>query len=299
VSRPVLSRAAGVTLAEALVALALLAVGLVVALGVFGRARASFDLAENRAECQQAVRSAFRRLVREVRAAGLRVNPDGDPGRPDEAVEAAFDTAVVLRADLDARDPARRSVPEATLAGGRFDTVDTGNDEIVAYVLAKPDRSSPGRLAFEADVIEAVRDGDVEAVTIPDVALVQDDPPYTLYRIHLNPGGPGPFVVRTPVVDHVRRLTFRYFDGAGAPLNPTFDTTRLSDDIGGSESSLARATRARIRRIEIELEGLTADAAPGWLDPGDPDPATRGRRKFRLGGAVSPPNLGWTARRDG
>jgi type II secretory pathway pseudopilin PulG len=298
VHRPLLT-SSGLTSAELLVALAILVVAMSVALGTFDRARQSFELGQNVADSQQSVRSAFRRLVRELRAAGFAVHPDGDPARPDEGIEAAYDTAIVIRADLDAGDPARRAVPEATLAGGAFETVTTGNDEIVAYVLAKPDRSSPGVLDFEADVLEAVRDGDVEAISIRDVALVQDDPPYTLYRIHLNPDRTGPLVVRTPVIENVRRLTFRYYDRADVPVNPVFDLGRVGDDLGGTDTAAARAARSRVRRIEIDLEGVTLDADPGWADGGDGHAATRGRRKYRLGGSITPPNLAWKGRRDG
>ncbi len=261
--------ARGLGLIEALVALAVLAIAAALALDLLDRGRRAFHRGENLLESRQGVRAGWRRMVGELRAAGLAHDPDGDPRRPDEAIEAAYDTAIVFRADLDAHDPARSDVPEAALASGMFATVPIGNDEIVGYALARPDGSGPDVLTFEADVLEPARDGDVETVRVTDLALVHDAPPYTLYRFTLNADpASGPLIVRAPVVDDLRRLTIRYLDERGVALHP-----------GGAES--ARAERARIRRVEITLEGMTRD----------PDPATGLKRRFELSGSVVPRNL--------
>lgn len=296
------TRESGMSLIEVLVATSLMAVAVLAALLLYDAARKSFKKGENASEQQQAVRIAFDRLNADLRMAGFNYNPDGATNRPDEQIEAAYDTAIVLRADFDAEDPLANSVPENDLAGGAFLSVSTGNDEIVAYVLAKPDGSSTGTLTFQADVAESKRDGDVETVTIPNVALVQDDPPYTLYRISLNNDpatwGTSAFIVRTPLVDNVRSMTFRYYNQAGNLLNSTFDLSSTADDIGGSDASTPKARRASIRRVEISLVGLTREPDLGWVDPSDTNPKTRSYRKFELRGDVTPRNLGMVGIRD-
>ena len=276
----------GVGLAEALVAITVLALAGTVALVLYESARESFKLGDNLTEQQQVVRIAYDELAGDLRLAGLNSNPDGDKTRPDEQIELAAATAIVFRADFDADDPVASVFPEEDLAdtgsGAKFKTVSTGNDEIVAYVLASADSSETA--SFDADLLPSVRDGSVEAIDIEDVALTQDDPPYTLYRVTFDETGAG---LRTPVIDNVRFLNFRYFDGAGEELAPAGGM----DDAAG----LGRSARASIRRIGIEIEGLTRDAYVGWVDPHDPVPGPLGRgqyRKFSLAGDVTPRNLG-------
>lgn len=296
------TREGGMSLAEVLVATAILAIAVVAALVLYDAARKSFKRGENATEQQQAVRIAFDKLNADLRMAGFNYNPDGAVGRPDEQIEAAYDTAIVLRADFDAEDPAASGTPEVALAGGAYLSVSTGNDEIVAYVLAKPDGSSTDTLTFQADVSESKRDGDVETVTIPNVALVQNDPPYTLYRVTLNNDpatwGTGAFVVRTPLVDNVRSMTFRYYNALGGAVNGTFDLSAVADDIGGSDAAGPKAQRASVRRIEVALVGLTREPDLGWVDSSDANPKTRAYRKFELRGDVTPRNLGMVGIRD-
>ena len=68
----------------------------------------------------------------------------------------------------------------------------------------------------------------IKTVTIPNIALVQDDPPYTLYRISLidvagafpaSPQAASSYVYE-PVADNIRTMTFRYYDDSGAELGP-------------------------------------------------------------------------------
>ncbi len=269
--------ARGFTLAEALVGLATLALAGVVALALFDGAQRAFRRGDRVAEMQQAARAALWRMGSEIGRAGLGVDPDGMAGRPDEPVEAAFPTAIVLRGDLDRDDPEAAGDPELALAGGAFANVATGNDEIVAYVLAKPDGSSRDVLEFDADVAEAPRDGRVERVRIERVALGQDDPPYTLYRITLHPDparfGRAGWTVRTPLADNVRSMGFVYRDRAGAAL---------ADPVGGLDDAPGPARRAAIRRIDVELRVDLRHADPGRR-PGDPG----GRRAEAEGYALS------------
>ena len=265
----------GVGLAEQLVALAIFAVVTVASLGQLSAARRAFELGGDRAELQQVLRVAADRLVRDLQCAGLNTNPDGDPDRPDEAIEAAGSTAIVMRGDIDGGTGDAHD-PELVLAGGAFENVSTGNDEIVGYFLAKPGVVGD-TLSFDADVGEVPRDGLQETVLVERVALTHDDPPYTLYRFHVKSNSSR--VVRTPLIDNVRSLRFTYFDATG---------TELCDSCGPDGSTV----RASIRRIRVEIEGLTRDPDPRWTDSHDSHPATNRHRKSRLVLDITPPNLG-------
>ena len=177
----------GLSLVEILVAVGLSIVLTGAALVQYGAARRALERGHARAGLQQALRVGFDRLTTDLRLAGLAVHPDDHASRPDEGIEAAFAGALVIRADFDGHTVEANDPEERLAAGGPFPTVTTGNDEIVAWVLAKADGSSPDTLTFHADVENEPRDGIVEPVTIGGVALSQDDPPYTLYRVHLRP----------------------------------------------------------------------------------------------------------------
>ncbi len=295
-------RERGMTLVEILVAVAILAIAMVVALSIYDLSRKSYKKGENVSEQQQAVRIAFDQLVSDLRMTGFNYNPDGNVTRPDEQFEAAFDTAVVIRADFDAEDPVASLTPESTLGGTTFLAVSTGNDEIYAYALAKPDGSSADTLSFQADVQNAPRDGVVETVNIPNVAMVHDDPPYTLYRISLNNdvgtwGGAG-FFTRTPLIDNVYSMSFRYYNKAGLQANTAFDLTSIAEDIGGVDGGAAQDTRKELRRVGLELVGMTPEPDLAWVDEADIYAATRRHRKFALAGDITPRNMGMVGVQD-
>jgi len=270
------------------------------ALSLYDATWDSFKQGENAAEQQQGVRIAFDKIATDLQMAGFNHNPDGDPSRPDEQIEAAYDTAIVIRADFDSGDASLAAVPEATLAGDAFDVVSTGNDEIVVYALAKSDGSSTDTLTFTADLKEAARDGVLETVDIPNVALVHDDPPYTLYRITLSNDvghwGTSDFVTRTVLAENMGSLVLRYFDEAGAQINGTLDLSSTAEDIGGGDATID--DRSRIRRVEVALTGLARDPDPDWTDASDGNPQTRHFRKFRLASSISPRNLGMVGIQD-
>ena len=272
---------AGLSLVELLVSMTILSLVTVIALNVFEEARTSYKLGENLSEQQQIARIGFDIIATDIRAAGFNVNPDGNADRPDEPIEAAFPTALVVRGDFDNGDPVASLDPEATLTAGPYLTVTTGNDEIRAYVLAKEDGSSSETLTYYADVGNQQRNGVVEQVDIPNVALTQDDPPYTLYRVQLDDDDAAT-PVKIAMVDNVRRLQFRYFDQSGNELS-------LSS---GGDSLVQRRDRAAVRRVEVVLESLTRDPDIRWQDDSDPDPDTRQFRKYELVGDVTPRNIG-------
>jgi type II secretory pathway pseudopilin PulG len=284
-------RQSGISLVELLVSVTILALATTVALVVYDQARLAYKQGENVTEQQQVARVAFDVISSDVRMAGFNTNPDGNPERPDEQIEAAYATAITVRADYDADDPVDSDLPEQTLGGtgAAFRAVSTGNDEIISYVLAKPDGTSTDTLAFGADVGAAVRDASIEDIAIGRVDLAQTDPPYTLYRLVLENDPSGccdtSFARRIPIVDNVRSLRFRYYDRAGNEVSPP----------GGAETPEAIAARSTIRRVGMEIEALTRDSDPHWQDPDDADPDTRWFRKFELGGEVVPPNLGRAA----
>jgi len=280
-------RQQGVTLPELLVAMAVMLIAVAGALTLYDSSWKSFKQGENASEQQQGLRIAFEKIGMDLQMAGFNFNPDGHLSRPDEQIEAAYDTAVVIRADFD-------GAFESTLAGDAFEVVSTGNDEVVAYVLAKPGGTSPHTLTFEADLEQAQRNGEVETVSVGAVALVQDDPPYTLYRITCSTDvglwGSSSFFNRQVLAENVGSMTFRYYDAAGVQINSGFDLSSTSEDIGGSESAVA--ARASIARIEVDLLGLSQDPRAGWVDATDANPETRQFHKFRLTSNVVPRNLG-------
>jgi hypothetical protein len=220
----------------------------------------------------------------DIRMLGVNVNPDGNVNRPDEQLEGALDHAVILRGDFDANDPATSIAPETALAGAAFPTVSTGNDEIVAYVLSKPDGTGPDTISFEADVAEPARDGDTEAVSIDNVVLDPTTPPYTLYRVTLNNdsskyGSPA-FVVRTPVAENVRDLSFVYYNAAGTFTDPSAAIP---------ETVAAKARRSSLTRVGLSLVGMTRKQDFDYVDASDP--AAPRHRKFELKGDITPRNM--------
>ena len=163
----------------------------------------------------------------------------------------------------------------------------------LAYVLGKDDSSPTDTLTYEADCGEIPRDGAVETVNIPNLALIQDDPPYTLYRITLSNNaaewGSSDFFKREELAYDIGSLQFRYYDGTDTQLNAGFDPSTTSDDIGGTDSMAGQ--RARIRRVGFDLLGLARDPDPGWVDRGDFS-ATREYRKMELTHEIRIANAG-------
>ncbi|NIS31256.1 MAG: hypothetical protein GWO04_15510, partial [Actinobacteria bacterium] len=195
------SGARGLGLPEALVGTVVALLVLLAALATVERLLADlrrFDILANR---QAGARLALVRMQREVANAGLAVDPDGDPRRPDEAIEVALDWALVVRGDSDGTGDEAR-VPERELeATGPFGRVTTGNDEVVGFVLGSP--RSRDVLVFRADVAGHRRDGVVDRVRLARVARIPLAPPYTLYRVGLTRDGRP---LRRALLDGVERL---------------------------------------------------------------------------------------------
>jgi prepilin-type N-terminal cleavage/methylation domain-containing protein len=277
----------GMSLIEVLVATAVLALAIIIALTVYDAARKSFKKGENATEQQEATRIAYDRLTADLRMLGLNSNPDGSTTRPDEQLEVALDHAIIFRGDFDGDDPALNNDHEGALAGGAFSVVSTGNDEVVGYVLAKPDGTGPDTITFQADVDDEPRDGAVTSVTVDNVAAVNlNDPPYTLYKISLNNNVGtccnGDFIVRTPVVENIRSLTFQYFNGS----TPTAIAAP-----GAAETATAKTNRAGVTRFNVSLVGMTRDPDLRYVDPTETVTSAKKYRKFELRGDVVPRNM--------
>jgi prepilin-type N-terminal cleavage/methylation domain-containing protein len=292
---------AGFSLIEMLVASAIFAIVAAVAFIFYTAAQKSYKMGENFSDQQQATRVAFDRMIADLRLAGYNTNPDGDATRVDEQVEGAWDTAVTVRADFDFEDPTARVTPESSLPGTVYNVVSTGNDEIVTYVLAKPGPVGPDTLTLRLDT-DRPRTRTVKTVTIPNVAVVQNDPPYTLYRVTLadvngaypsSPQASSAFVFE-PVADNIRSMQFQYWPDSGAMLNPNTPANPADDLGGGDAQSLARS---KIRRITVNLVGMTQDDDPDYTDATDAT-ATTHYRKFDLSSDVNPENLGKTGVKD-
>jgi hypothetical protein len=283
-----------------LVASAIFAIAATVAFILYSAAQKSYKAGENFTDQQQSTRVAFDRMVSDVRLAGYNFNPDGDSSRVDEQIEGAWDTAITLRADFDFEDPSASVSPEAALQGSVYNVVSTGNDEIVTYALAKPGPAGPGSLTLRIDP-DRPRSKAVKTITIPNVAVVQDNPPYTLYRITLrditgsfpSPGAAGDFVYE-PVAENIRTMTFQYYDDGGAMLNPNTPAS-ATDDIGGADAN--NLARSRVRRIKVNVVGMTPDEDLAYSDVSDAS-ATQHYRKFDLASDVNPENLGKTGIQD-
>ena len=291
----------GFSLIEMLLAAAIFSIVAAVAFIFYTAAQKSYKAGENFSDQQQSTRVAFDRMISDIRLAGFNTNPDGDASRVDEQVEGAWDTAVTIRGDFDFEDPAASTSPEAALAGAVYNVVSTGNDEIVTYVLAKPGPSGPDTLTLVLDP-DRPRAKSNKTISIPNIALVQDDPPYTLYRVTLadvtgafptSPNASSDFIYE-PVADNLKSMAFQYRPDSGVLLNP--DTPAdPSDDLGGADAN--SVARSRIRRIAVNLVGMTPDEDLDFVDATDAT-ATTHYRKFDLQSDVNAENLGKTGMKD-
>lgn len=291
----------GFSLIEMMVASAIFAIAAAVAFILYSAAQKSYKSGENFTDQQQGTRVAFDRMISDIRLAGFNYNPDGDSTRIDEQVEGAWDTAVTVRGDFDFEDPAASVTPESALPGTSYSVVSTGNDEIITYVLAKPGPTGAGTLTLRLDP-DRPRTKALKTVTIPNVVLNQNNPPYTLYRVSLadvtgafpsSPQASSNFVYE-PVAENLRSMTFLYYNDAGTLISPN-TPANSADDIGGGDSN--SLTRSRIRRISVSVVGMTADEDLDYTDPTDAT-ATSHYRKFDLQSDVNPENLGKTGIRD-
>jgi Tfp pilus assembly protein PilW len=277
----------GLSLIEVIVATAVLVVAILIALTVYDAARSSFKKGENATVQQEAVRIAYDRLTADLRMLGFNVFPDGNASSPDEQLEVALDHAIIFRGDFDAEDAAKKNDHEGALAGGFFNVVSTGNDEVVGYVLSKPDGTGPDSITFQADVDDEPRNGNVATVTVNNVVLnpgATTSPPYTLYKITLNNNVAtccsGDFIVRTPMVENIRSMSFQYFDASSTVPIAAPATTEVTAE---------KQKRSSVTRFNVSLVGMTKDPDMNYTDA--TDAVAPKYRKFELRGDVVPRNM--------
>lgn len=232
--------------------------------------------------------------------------------QPDEQIEYAWSSAITVRANYD-YDILNDSVHydhgrEANLESTKFPVVTTGNDEIVTYALVStaPGAANSDTIDFFADVNSsgspsrrAYPGGTAErTVTIDGVDLSNANPPYTLYRFTLASNGS---VVRTPMAENIRSLTFNYWEDqkATAPLNDVAATPAPITDVGGdgqynpaftsTANAAGRRIRAKIRAVTVTLVGMNPVADNDYTDA---DTAASHYRKMTLATTIVPRNLG-------
>ncbi len=232
---------------------------------------------------------------------------------PDEQIEYAWHSAITIRANYnyDAPDDAKHYEHgrESELESAYFPIVTTNNDEIVTYVLHsdKPGAANSDSVTFYADVNNggspsrtAYPGGNPERlITIDNVDLSNNNPPYTLYRVTLAPDGSP---VRTPLADNIRSLTFEYFtDQQGLiPLKDLSNPPVNITDVGGggqfdpsnaaTRTQADRLVRGNIRSIKVTLVGMNETKDGSYTDP--TDTVAPNYRKISLATTIVPRNLG-------
>jgi len=281
----------GFTLAEVMVAVAVFAVIAAIAMTLYQQLQKNFKQGSNATSEQQNTRIAFDRMIADLRMAGFNYNPDGAT-RPDEQIEGMWSNIVTVRGDYDYETP-DANTPEPTLGGptNPFAVVSTGNDEIVTYALGKPSGAGGTSVQFQADVTAVPRDGTVDTVTVNNVFLDMNSPPYTLYRMTLKPGGTAlsSIVDRVPIADNIKRVDFTYFDAAG---------NTLATMAQGMDDPNSVAARKKIAKINVKIVGMTQDPDLAYFDPADTNPKSLHFRKFELTSDVTPRNLGFVGMPD-
>src|SRR5262249_33735494 len=127
-----------------------------------------------------------------------------------------------------------------------------------------------------------------------------------LYRVLLNndvtnySSGANPtadaFFVKQPIADNIKTMTFKYYDDQGNLISPN-TPANVSDDIGGADANIA--TRARIRRVVVDLVGMTPAPDRAYSDPAEASTSsTVHYRKFDLQSDVTMENLGRSGMQD-
>lgn len=323
-----LRRQAGFSIAEFLVASAIFLFVAVVAYTAFENSRASYGRGESAAEMQQRTRLTFELMLEELRLAGFDYNRDGVetpyPDHPDEQLEWVGAAALTMRANLDytnlesGREPDLQTDPSDSDFGEVCcPVVTTGNDEIVTYALRSTDPSkNTDAIEFKVD-LTAPRDAGwdpldgtavgEEVVEITNLDFSNENPPYTLYRFHLDENGQ---VQARPMAENVRSLSFVYEDSEGNDFYCTsreddgscatgnqvpFDTLGGADHLSGTDNA-RRDGRAQVRRVHVEIVGMTEDDDLRYVD--QDDPVMPHRRKMVLDTIITPQNLGLRGRPD-
>jgi prepilin-type N-terminal cleavage/methylation domain-containing protein len=312
----------GFSLTEVLVAVAIFAIIFIAALLIYDRSNQVFRAGMEASDVQQTTRVAFDTLISDLRMTGFDFDRDGDPltseggvtqyQQPDEQFEYIGRSAITIRANFDYESRAADgNGREPDLESPQFPVVTTGNHEIVTYVLRSADSSkNVDKIEFFADVSvprSAYPGGSAETqVTIPDVDLSNENPPYTLYRVILDKDDATP--IFQPLANNIRSLTFTYFEDTTGqvPLTNIAGTTALAQDdidtlVGGAgqyDPENANATlpgrilRSKVRSLRVDLIGMNERPDRNYTDPYEELPAVQNYRKYNLASVIAPRNLG-------
>ncbi|HEX7139521.1 MAG TPA: prepilin-type N-terminal cleavage/methylation domain-containing protein, partial [Vicinamibacterales bacterium] len=230
--------------------------------------------------------------------------------QPDEQIEYAWSSAITVRGNYD-YEAANDTVHydhgrESNLESSYFPVVTTGNHEIVTYALVSnaPGAANSDAVQFFADVNSsgspsrtAYPGGNAERqVSITGVDLSNNNPPYTLYRFTLADDGS---VVRTPLADNIRSLTFSYFqdaqgtqpltDSSGNPVTNVGGNGQYDPATPSTANDANRLTRGKIRSISVSLVGMNSVQDPKYTDG---DAKAPHYRKLTLASTIVPRNLG-------
>ena len=280
----------GMTLVETLVAVAVFTIVFISALMLYQAANRAYLATDAATIQQQNSRFAFDQMTETLRNAGADYNETGATNLPDEQIEGAWESAVIVRGDFD-------NARETALQNGTHPVVSTGNDEIVAYVLTKAGANNR-TISVKADLSTASgRDAVLAGTTITgeetrNIAVAartlaeQTNPPYQLSRVTFDASGNPQYQV---IAENVFRLSFGYRNGAGTLIAaPGFDDAE-------------RAVRAAVRRIGVRLITMADRRDFEYRDPNTYTPAegpgTRHNRKFTMEENVLAVNLGMKGRR--
>ena len=309
----------GFTLVEIMVAIFIFVLIIIAAYQIYERSQKTYILGEQLSDLQQNVRFAYEQISYDLRIAGFNVYPDDESTRPDEQIEGAWSGAIAIRADFnqssassdytctDSNDD--RLCDDGT---GQFLSVSTDNSEIRIYALAKKPNDANGEtIKFKADLSKP-RDakvgeiGNLETIEIKGVAINQTNPPYTLYRITIDPnvnianGGtvPPSALIWTPLAGNIYSLNFTYYNEQGIGDDKIIAPDE--NDISSKENDYLKkhgypfgsAPTNFIKNVQFTLRGVTQNPDPGWVDSSDPYQETKNKRKIDLSSTIVLKNLG-------
>jgi hypothetical protein len=320
------SRERGVSLVEALVATAIMAIVIVAALTMYERGSTTFKRGLEAANMQQSTRVPFEKVVADLRMTGFDFDRDGTPSsagqyqQPDEQIEFIGESAITIRGnfDYDAEsapctatltddcDNGREKAYEST----EFPVVTTGNDEIVTFALVSDNPAkNTDSIQFYADTAvprNAHPGGSAETlVRIPGVDFSNANPPYTLERITLAEDGS---LIRVPVAKDVRSIKFQYYEDATgtkqltdlATTPATIAAGSYATAVGGlgaydpatpeTISEVHRLIRSKVQSIRVSLVGMSEQPDAVTVDP--TDTIAPRYRKYRLDSLVVARNYG-------
>ncbi len=233
--------------------------------------------------------------------------------QPDEQIEYAGRSAVVLRANFNYSTATGQCTSTAPCEGGRepklesaeFPIVTTANDEIIAYAL-KPVKWASGEtaddLVFYADVATPRKanpstDAKETKITIPGVDLCDqgcNSPPYTLYRYTVKDDGQPDEGI--PVADNIRSMAFKYYTTSSAAAADEITKLPNGDgmyDGGNPDATVAeRDTRSSIRSVELTLTGMNPQPDKNYTNPAETLASAQNYRTLELKSLITPRNAG-------